>query len=449
MNTISRLMTKTVLVIGGSDSGGGAGIAADLKTLAACGVHGACAITALTAQNTLGVDEVLPVPPEFVERQIEAVVRDMRVEWAKTGMLWSSGTIATVRKTMKRYGMRAVVDPVTVSATGCPLMERGAEEELWRLISSAELVTPNIHEAERLSGMKIRSLEDMRRSGRKIVESGARAVLIKGGHLKGKIVVDVLITRSRTVEIRGERVTSEPLHGTGCSLASAIAAGLARGLSLERAVGEARRFIELAIKFRISPGRGVKPVNPLGRIMLEAEKGRCMEEVARAAELLCSRPEFAGLIPEVGTNIAMALPFAGSPSEVIGLSGRIVRVGGKPHATGIPVPGGSSHVARVVLAAMKHDPEIRAGMNIRYDPKILSACRKLGLTLSSFDRSREPAGARTMEWGTEHAIRRSGGVPSVIYDTGGPGKEAMIRLLGRTALEVAGRALMIARTVED
>ena len=442
-------MTKTVLVIGGSDSGGGAGIAADLKTLAALGVHGACAITAVTAQNTLGVDLVFPLPPEFVERQIDAVLQDMEIEWAKTGMLWSSKIIEGVRRKLMRHRVKVVVDPVTVSATGHPLMERDAKEELWKLVRYCELVTPNIREAEMLSGVRIKSPDEMRRAGREIVKGGAKAVLIKGGHLAGKTSVDLLVTREGVFELEGERIPSEPLHGTGCSLASAITAGLSAGMDLKRAVVEAKRFIELAIKFRISPGRGVKPVNPMAGLMLESEKYRCLEEVRRAAELLCGSGKFADLIPEVGTNIVMALPEARSPSEVVGLSGRIVRSGKMPHLSGPPTLGGSEHVARVVLTAMMHNPEIRAGMNIRFSDRVIGACRRIGLPVSSFDRAREPPGTSTMEWGTQQAIKKLGRVPSVIFDRGGVGKEAMVRLLGRSALEVAGLALRIAEELKN
>jgi len=440
---------NTVLVVGGSDSGGGAGIAVDLKTLAAFGIHGACAITAVTAQNTLGVEDIFPVPPDFVGRQIDVVAKDMKIGWAKTGMLWSRETIGVVRRKLKQHGIKAVVDPVTVSATGHSLMEKGSLDELWKLIRCSEVITPNIPEAEELTGLRIESPDDMETAGRRLIESGAKSVLIKGGHLRGRGVVDLLITKKETVEFSGERITSERLHGTGCSLASAIAAGLSKGLSVKRAVAEARGFIERAIKLRVSPGKGVKPVNPVARLLIEAEMGRCMREVGKAAELLCTSNEFPRLIPEVGTNIAMAPPCAASTEDVIGLSGRIVRAGGKAHISGMPVPGGSGHVARVILTAMRHDPTVRAGMNIKYSPDILRTCKRLKLTISSFERADEPSGASTMEWGTNKAIRKFGKIPNVIYDRGGAGKEAMIRLLGRSALEVAAMALRIARGTKE
>ncbi|MEM2878269.1 MAG: bifunctional hydroxymethylpyrimidine kinase/phosphomethylpyrimidine kinase [Candidatus Hadarchaeales archaeon] len=440
---------KCVLAIAGSDSGGAAGIAADLITLAACGVHGTCAITAVTAQSTLGVEHIFPVPPESVGKQIDAVVKDMNVKWAKTGMLWDRETVVLVRKKITANDLGTVVDPVTTSATGHQLIKDSAIDEILKLISISNIVTPNIAEAERLSGIKIRSISDMKNAGKELLGTGARAVLVKGGHAGGKYVTDLLCTRKEVIEFRDVKLTSEVLHGTGCSLSSAIAAGLAKGHDIKRAVIEARNFIRSAITMRTALGRGVVPINPLGEIMLMAEKGRCLEEVGRAAELLVDSGTFTVLIPEVGSNITMALPGAMYPSDVVGLSGRIIRSGKKPHLGGIPKLGGSGHMARVVLAAMKHDPDIRSGMNIRYSEDVVKVCKKMGLTVSYFDRRREPRGVNTMEWGTSEAIKKIGRVPDVIYDMGGEGKEAMIRILGKSALEVAGMALKIAERVED
>jgi hydroxymethylpyrimidine/phosphomethylpyrimidine kinase len=435
---------RCALTIAGSDSGGGAGIQADIKTFAALGVHGLCVLTAVTAQNTLGVDATFELPPEFVTKQLDTIMRDFRVKWAKTGMLGSADIIRAVEAGIKRYKLRVVIDPVMTSATGAPLIQENAIEALIALLGCAELVTPNVPEAELLSGVKIRSRADMRRAARAIAKLGPRAVLIKGGHLKGPEIVDLLYTEKFT-EFKGPRITAERTHGTGCSLASAITAELAKGSNVEEAVGKARDFIAEAIKGRLDVGKGVKPVSQFAALFKEAEKNRITEEVWTAAQLLANDRKFPKLLPEVGSNIAMALPGARTKEEVVGLSGRIVRVGDRAHITGFPILGGSEHVANIVLTAMRYDPKIRAGLNIRFSEEALRACRRLGLRVSEFSRDREPRGAKTMVWGTQQAIKKAGEVPDMIFDRGARGKEAMIRLLGRSATEVAERALKISK----
>lgn len=435
------------LTIAGSDSGGGAGIQADLKTFAALGVHGLCVITAVTAQNTQGVKGVFDLPPEFVTKQFNAVMQDFEVKWAKISMLSNAAIIKAVKVGIERYDLRVVIDPIMIAATGAPLLRESAFRSLLRLLSSAELVTPNVPEAEKLSGVKIRSRADMKRAALKILKLGPKAVLVKGGHLRGREISDLLYAKGKFTEFRGPRALSEPTHGTGCSFSAAITAELAKGASMQAAIDSTRRFIVRAIEGRLKVGKGIKPVNPMAALLLDAEKGRALEEVWAGAKLLAAEPKFAELLPEVGSNLAMALPEGMQTSDVVGLSGRIVRVGGRPQLTGYPELGGSEHVANIVLTVMLHDPKIRAGLNVRFSDKILRSCRRLGLCVADFNRSKEPRGVKTMVWGTEQAIKRAGRVPDVIFDRGAPGKEAMVRLLGHSAAEVARLALCIARSL--
>lgn len=433
------------LTIAGSDSGGGAGVQADLKTFAGLGVHGLSVITALTAQNTLGVQAIFEVPPDFVEAQLESVLSDFDVTWGKTGMLYGPEIVRLVRAAAERHGLRLVVDPVMVSTTGHPLMRRESLGELERLISVAEIVTPNVAEAEVLSGLRIRSVADAEKAAREILRTGVRAVLIKGGHLRTKNAVDVFATRGRTERLVGPRLPARRLHGAGCSLSAAIAAELAKGRELLEAVRSAKDFVRRAIESALEVGRGAAPVNPLAPLLEEAERGRLMEEVWSAAKLLESEPAFAKLIPEVGVNIAAVPAGAKERSHVIGLSGRIVKVSGRPRLTGFPEAGGSEHVANFVLTAHRLDPSIRAGMNVKFSEEIVRACRRMGLEVGSFDRRREPRGVKTMVWGVEEAARKAGRVPRIIFDRGGPGKEPMVRILGSSPLEVAEIAVSIAR----
>jgi hydroxymethylpyrimidine kinase/phosphomethylpyrimidine kinase len=435
------------LTMAGSDSGGGAGIQADLKTFVALGVHGLSVITAVTAQNTRGVEAVFELPHEFVTKQLDVVMRDFKVEWAKTGMLSNSDIIKAVEIGAKRYDIRLVVDPVMTSTTGTPLLREEAFESLLRLLSRAEIVTPNVPEAEKLSGIKIKTLVDVRRAARRISKLGPGVVLIKGGHLRGEEVVDLVYIEGKFSEFRGPRVKSERTHGTGCSFSAALTAELAKGTSIMAAIERARMFVVSAIEGRSKVGHGATPVNPTAALFLDAEMGRVIRNVWAAAKLLVSEPKFSELLPEVGSNIAMALPGARQTSDVVGLSGRIVRVEGRPCLTGYPELGGSEHVANIVLAAMRHDPRIRAALNIKFSEEILRVVRRSRLSVSGFDRLKEPHGVKTMIWGTEHAIKKAGFVPNVIFDQGAVGKEAMVRLLGTSATEVANLALLIARMI--
>jgi hydroxymethylpyrimidine/phosphomethylpyrimidine kinase len=330
-----------------------------------------------------------------------------------------------------------------VAATGAPLMQESALGALAKLLARAELVTPNVPEAERLSGVKIKSKVDMRKAARVIARLGTRAILIKGGHLKGSEVVDLLYSGGEFIEFRGPRIIAGPTHGTGCSFASAITAELAKGATIKDAVDVARKFVASAIANRLDVGGGVKPVNQVAALLRDAERGRALEEVWAAAQLLASDQKFTKLLPEVGSNIVMALPEAETRADVIGLSGRIVRTGNLARLTGFPALGGSEHVANIVLTAMRHDPNIRAGLNFRFSDDIIRVCKRLKLRVAEFNRNKEPRGVKTMIWGTKQAIKKTGVVPDIIYDRGAPGKEAMIRLLGRSAIEIAKTALKI------
>lgn len=258
-------MEGRVLVVAGSDSGGGAGIQGDVKTITALGSYAATAVTALTAQNTRGVFGVVPVEPAFVARQMEVVLDDIGADCIKTGMLHSAAVIdAVVRTAEKRArGVPLVVDPVLVSSSGEGLLEAGAIDLLKaRLVPAAALLTPNAPEAEALTGAPVRAVEDMRLAADLLLAMGAGAVLVKGGHLPGELVVDLLRTADGEEHwFDGPRIHSHHTHGTGCALASGIAAGLARGLRLQDAVARARAYVAEAIRRAPGLGAGAGPLN--------------------------------------------------------------------------------------------------------------------------------------------------------------------------------------------
>lgn len=257
-------MRGRVLIVAGSDSGGGAGIQADIKAVTALGAYAATAVTALTAQNTLGVHGVYAVPLDFLRLQIECVLADIGADVVKTGMLADAATIELVAGVLaaRAAGVRLVVDPVMVAKGGQALLAPDAVGTLKRrLLPLAFLLTPNLPEAETLAGMAIRDRQGMRRAAAAMLNLGAPAVLLKGGHLEGDTVVDLLATEAGIEEFAAPRIATRHTHGTGCTLASAIAAGLAQGMPLKDAVARARRYVHAAIATAPGFGAGHGPIN--------------------------------------------------------------------------------------------------------------------------------------------------------------------------------------------
>lgn len=251
-----------VLIIAGSDSGGGAGIQADLKTVTALGGHAATAITAVTIQNTLGVSGVHDVPLGVIEAQARAVLDDIGADAIKTGMLADEAVVNLVAALIEEYDIPAVVDPVMVAKGGASLLQETAVAALVeRLVPRAALLTPNAPEAEALTGIPVRTTDDLKRAGDALLTMGAQAVLMKGGHIDGPVVADLLLTPFAETRFETGRIETRHTHGTGCTLASACAAGLARGHSLERAVEEARAYVLEAIRRAPGLGRGHGPLD--------------------------------------------------------------------------------------------------------------------------------------------------------------------------------------------
>jgi hydroxymethylpyrimidine/phosphomethylpyrimidine kinase len=253
---------RTALTIAGSDSGGGAGIQADLKTFSALGVFGMSALTAITAQNTVGVTAVFELPPEIVAAQIDAVVSDIGVDAAKTGMIANAEIIRVVAAKVREHGIsKLVVDPVMVATSGDRLLREEAVEALRSdLLPLATVVTPNLPETGVLIGREVSTLDQMRDAARAILDLGVKSVLVKGGHLDGD-AVDVFFDGDQFLELRARRINTTSTHGTGCTLASAIASLLAKETPLEQAIREAKSYVTAAIEHAYPIGRGHGPVH--------------------------------------------------------------------------------------------------------------------------------------------------------------------------------------------
>ena len=439
---------KRILTIAGSDSGGGAGIQADLKTITLLGGFGMSVVTALTAQNTMGVSAIHAVPPDFIGQQLDAVLTDIGADTAKTGMLFNADTIEVIADRLTAHGtQKIVVDPVMVAKGGDVLLVQEAIETLVsRLIPMALVVTPNIPEAEVLSKRSIRGKDDIQEAARIIHAMGVRYVLIKGGHLNGP-ATDYLYDGESLSEFSKPRIDTPHTHGTGCAYSAAIATYLAMELGMKEAVERAKDFMHSAIRFALPLGRGRGPTNLFAPFAREQEKYRVVE----ALKASLARLQVAGvghLVPEVQSNLGYALPFSETHKDVAAFPGRLVRVGKRIVSVRGPAFGASRHVATIILTTMRYDPEFRAAMNIRFSEERIRKCKSLGWKVSSFDRSDEPRAVKeregsSLEWGTERVLSKETGIPDIIFDRGDVGKEPMIRVLGRNPDEVVDKVLKL------
>jgi hydroxymethylpyrimidine kinase/phosphomethylpyrimidine kinase len=452
------MKAKIALTIGGLDPSGGAGVTGDVVTFAVIGVHGVTVATALTYQNTGGVIGFWAVGDRDVRAQMDAVVNDMDVAAVKLGMVASDAVARALEPYLADFrerGVPVVFDPVIRAGTGQPLFEGVAEKTFADVIlPRVTLATPNAEELAHLIGDDpARNLGDLRTQVRVFHSRFGLPALATGGHVGGESddVVDVLFTGSEMREYRRSRVRGE-VHGTGCLFAAAVTAYLALGLELVSAFERAEEYVTAAVEAAFAPGRGSRLPDRTAAIFGDAERWRVYTNLVRAVDVFVKGGNTYKLIPEVGTNIAYALPGARTTDEVCAIPGRIIRVGGELHTCRDPAFGASSHMARGLMAVMRHDPSVRALMNVRYGDDVIAACAELNYRVGSFDRGREPderarENGQTMQWAIDQAIAEGEEVPDIIYDRGAYGKEPMVRVFGRDAMEAVRRAVAISRRV--
>ena len=439
---------KRVLTIAGSDSGGGAGIQADIKTITLLGGYAMSVVTALTAQNTKEVRAIHALPPAFIGQQLDTVLSDIGADAAKTGMLFNTPAIEAVADRLSAYGMkRIVVDPVMVAKGGNTLLVDEARGTLVKcLIPMAMLVTPNIPEAEVLSNKSISTEKDIYEAARIIKAMGPKYVLIKGGHFVGP-ANDILYDGKDFFEFSRERVHTPHTHGTGCAYSAAIATYLAMDLEIQQAVERAKDFIHTAIRCAVPLGMGHGPTNVYAPFARDLERYRVLDALQTSLVRL-QKASIGHLIPEVQSNLGYALPFAETRAHVAAFPGRLVRLGETIVSVHGPAFGASRHMASIILTTMRHDPRYRSAMNLRFSESRVRQCQALGWRVRAFDRTHEPDDVKkregsSLEWGTEMVLSAGTKIPDVIYDRGDIGKEPMIRVLGQTPHEVVDKVLQL------
>jgi hydroxymethylpyrimidine kinase/phosphomethylpyrimidine kinase len=426
------------LTVAGSDSVGGAGIQADVKAMASQGVHAAVALTAITAQNTRRVAEVYPLPPQVVVNQIDAVLEDVHVSGAKTGMLYSAEIAAAVAYRLDGEDIPLVVDPVLVAGVGDPLSRADLVEALKsKVISLATVVTPNIPEAEALVGFDIRDEGAVRRACREIAGLGAEAVLIKGGHMATEGCVDTLFYNGKFLLVEAPRVDARG-HGGGCILSSYLAANLAKGRGIWEAVLESKVAIDESIKARYIIGHGIPVVEPLGRQLRDAQRFQASSRLRAASmELVRRLPE--GWIDH-GTVMVFALPGAEGPSDVCSVE---FKGSGSVMTSGCPTFATTGPAQETILAAMRSDEGMRAAVDLVFDEGHLAALRKAGLTITT--EGREGHLFRKASEGMEDAITMLGFVPDIMVDQDVSAERPVIRVFASSPEVLLSKLISVQR----
>jgi hydroxymethylpyrimidine/phosphomethylpyrimidine kinase len=333
---------------------------------------------------------------------------------------------------------------------GSCLLEDSAVEALRReLLPKAVLVTPNLDEAAILCGFAVRSLDDMKKAAETIAKLGPQYVLVKGGHLAGDCV-DLLFDGTSFATFAGPRIDTKNTHGTGCTLSAAIATGLAQGLAMPDAVHRAKDYVTTAIRFALPLGSGHGPTNHLAWTDRNAQLYTIGLELEAALTAL-KQARIGRLMPEIQSNLGCGLLAAATPDDVMAYPGRIIRLEDSIMTVAAPRPGGSRHIAKIILTAMRFNPLYRSAMALCYEPALIDCIKALGFSVGEFSRRDEPANVKeiegsSLEWGTRRAIETAGGaVPDIIYDRGDMGKEPVTRVLGTSPADVAAKIIKIAQ----
>ena len=422
---------RTALTVAGSDSVGGAGIQADVKAMSVIGVHATSVITAVTAQNTCGVYDILPMPEELIKAQLEAVLKDCDIKAVKTGMLYSAEVVGTVADILEDHEMPLVVDPVMVSGTGSSLSGDGLASALRKkLLPICELVTPNKDEAETLAKMKIKTRDDLMFAC-EIIGKGGSSVLMKGGHFNTPVVTDYLYLSSEFTKMEYPRLRKAG-HGSGCTLSAFITANMAKGLDIVNAVLKSRELIQESIATQYQIGKGDPVVNQMVKLKGETDKFQVLDALdAAAARIVDTVPD--ELVPKGGMNIAMALKEAAGPEEIAAIDRRLTVHNGLLRKNGPAKFGTAEGMSYILLSVMKRSPETRCIMSVAYREDIIDVMEEVGMTSVTAEMGKD----RFSE-ATEKALKKVKGVPDAIVDKG-PKKDRRIWLLARDTQEMMSK----------
>ncbi|MFM8658780.1 MAG: bifunctional hydroxymethylpyrimidine kinase/phosphomethylpyrimidine kinase [Candidatus Nitrosotenuis sp.] len=421
-----------ILAIGGSDPSSGAGIQSDIKAAQALGANCFTAITAITAQNSSKFIGAEPVSAESVIAQIDSVLSDFAINVITIGMVYDSTIIKKIHSRLKNLKIPIILDPVIQSTTHGVLLKKDAISALKLLISLAHTITPNVAEAEILSGIKIRKSQDLSRAAQALSKLGAKNIIITGHKFEKGKISDFVYYNKKQETVSGKFIPGQN-HGSGCNFAIALAFSIAQKKNIFDSAKFAKQFTNNAILSAQKLGRGVKITNP--------KQDKIKSELGDAIMQFENLEKISTYIPECQTNFVFAKPKSKSIDDIVGVSGRIVKSGKSAITAGILEYGGSRHVATAVLMMQKKFPKIRSGLNMRYDEGLVGKFAKTGAKIASYDRKSEPKTSKDKEnssisWGISQAIKKSSTAPDIIYHTGDYGKEPMIIVFGTNPQDV-------------
>jgi hydroxymethylpyrimidine kinase / phosphomethylpyrimidine kinase / thiamine-phosphate diphosphorylase len=444
------MLVRAALTIAGSDSSGGAGIQADMKTMSALGIYSCTVITAITAQNTSNVDYILPLNADIIKKQIMSILSDIPIHAIKIGMVYNNEIITAISDILRNLKIPIVLDPIVSAGTGAQLLQREFLSDFKnKLIPICDVVTPNISEAEKLSGIKIKNENDIKKTALKIQKQGARNVVIKGGHFRNEemVIIDTILDEfGKFTVIKNPRMKIVETHGSGCNFSAAVTAFVALKFPIVNACIMANKYVHNSIVNTLKIGKGIPVNNPISTMYDESCKYRVMEELANAVDQLTNIRNFEKLIPETQSNIAYAVPYAKKIEDVAGVNGRIVKVGDRSIPTSGIKFGASRHVASSILEYMKINQLVRSALNIKNDKKILDKCNRL-FRVTHYEREFEPKTIKNKEgksisWGVNQALSKNPDA-DIIYHAGDMGKEPMIIIFGQNPQEVVDKVKKI------
>ena len=430
-----------VLSIAGSDPSSGAGIQGDIKTYSALGAYGLTVVTAITSQNTSKFSKVEEVSSDMIKSQLESVLSDFKIGVIKIGMVYSSDVIKAIHSKIKKIKVPIVLDPIFESTTGGVLLKKDAFYDFKKLLLPlAFVITPNVKEAERLVGMRIKTRHEIRQAASKIHKMGAKNVVIKGGHIAGNTVTDYVLENSKFYQFSEKRIPRTS-HGGGCTFSAALAVNLASGKNLKDSVISAKGFTTESIRSSEEVGKGIA-------IVKKDKADQIEKDLSNTVTDFCNIKNAYKFIPECQTNFVFSKPNPKSLNDVLGVSGRIVKDEKKVVMVGRLKYGGSKHVASAVLTMTRKFPSIRSALNIRYDEGVIRKATAKKLFILSYDRTVEPFKTKnkedsTISWGIQHAIKNAKSPPDLIFHKGDVGKEPMILIFGREPKDILSKIAKI------
>ena len=425
-----------ILTIAGSDSGGGAGIQADLKAITMLGGYGASVITALTAQNTKAVTGIFAPSPKFVAEQLSTVLDDIRVDAAKTGMLFSAPIIEAVAPLLAKRQFPLVVDPVCVSTSGAKLLKDDALEAMVKLIfPRADILTPNLPEAELFTGLEIKSREDVFSAASILMDMGPKSVLIKGGHADSLAVTDWFFSSdAEPIPLMQQRVDTDCTHGTGCTLSASIATGLGQKMDPVAAIVRAQEYLNMALRAGYPLGEGGGPPNHLAPWIKERARRDVIEQVDAFGCRLAAVDEVGKMFSRSRANLAVALPFADKREDVAGFTGGFVAMNnGRVAIVGRPEFGASVRTSAVLMAARRLCPQLGCAVALSGKQVLFHALEQSGVEVVWINTDRAPEYVNNKEgaleeWGTFDSLKAHDVPESVqgVVDPGGFGREPVV-----------------------